>query len=140
MLTSFWNGAGMPFVGAAHASDTNYIFNGVFPQESLISENENLSELMSKSLINFAYTGNPNLEPDSHEHASEWPSAFLKSKVNFDLSEIIVQVFGGLYGAGSVTVHGNGTKIQLKRLKSVLSFCGQEICSRYFLMSSILEQ
>jgi len=98
----------MPYVRVSHGLDTNYIFNGVFPEGSLTSEDESLLELMSKSLINFAYTGSPYFEPDPQKHASEWPSAYLKSKVNFDLSEI-VQVLGGPYGAGSVIVNGKNT-------------------------------
>jgi hypothetical protein len=114
MLGLFWNASGMPHVGVAHASDINYIFDGVFPEGNLTSEDVKLSELMSRGLINFAYTGNPN-EPDSY--AAEWPSAYLESKSKFDLSKIIINVLGGPYGGGSVTVYENGTAYSAQEAK-----------------------
>ncbi|TGO55625.1 hypothetical protein BCON_0089g00210 [Botryotinia convoluta] len=58
-LTPLWKGAGMPYVKVSHGSDNNYLFNGVFPKGQLTEEDNEISEMMARSLVNFAYTGNP---------------------------------------------------------------------------------
>ncbi|KAI9837065.1 MAG: hypothetical protein M1819_000714 [Sarea resinae] len=89
----------MSYVGVSHGSDTNYIFNGVFPEGEIAQEDLDLSEMLTRSLINFAYTG----DPDS-QSSSEWPEAFEKVDSRRDMkpSSVKIQVIGGTLGTGSV--------------------------------------
>ncbi|KAH8590947.1 Alpha/Beta hydrolase protein [Bisporella sp. PMI_857] len=97
MFTHMWAEAGMPYIGISHGSDTNYIFNGLFPEGEVGESDLALSEMFSKSLINFAYTGDPN---GSGKHSQGWPEAVGKSRD----SEVNIQVIGGPYGTGSVSL------------------------------------
>ncbi|TVY71477.1 Secreted lipase [Lachnellula suecica] len=116
VLTPIWKGAGMPYVGVSHGSDTNYIFNGVFPEGIMSGEDEKLSGLMSQNLVNFAYHGDPNIASDSREYPNVWPPAhrISKGKSDVELANIDVQVFGGPYGTGSVAVSGSQDKANEK--------------------------
>ena len=99
VTTPLFKGACMPYVGVSHGSDTNYIFNGVFPEGSLDTKDKIFSEFMTRSLINFAYTGNPNSGPRSQSQLPEWPPAYGESneKSNPSISDL-----GGPYGTGPV--------------------------------------
>lgn len=59
VLAPLWKGVGMLYIGVAHGSDTNYIFNGVFPEGEMIKEDTRLSQEFTRNFINFAHTGNP---------------------------------------------------------------------------------
>lgn len=99
VLAPIWKGAGVPYIGVSHGSDTNYIFNGVFPEGSLEDGDRELSEAVARSFINFAYTGDPNAESSSQSQAAEWPTAWTldDGKSSLDLN---IQVIGGPYGTG----------------------------------------
>jgi hypothetical protein len=59
MLTPMFKAVGMPYLGIAPGSDTNYIFNGIFPEGEISPEDQLYSESFAKSLIDFATTGEP---------------------------------------------------------------------------------
>ncbi|KAF3066592.1 Acetylcholinesterase [Daldinia childiae] len=102
MLTPLLKAAGMPYVGVAHGSDTNYIFNGLFPEGQISKEDKNLSRSVAASLIYFAYTGNPTYA--DNEGFSLWPESFAQSEdrhLGSDLSRFNLQLIGGPLGTGS---------------------------------------
>ncbi|EPE31992.1 alpha/beta-Hydrolase [Glarea lozoyensis ATCC 20868] len=102
MLTPIWKGAGMPYIGVSHGSDTNYIFNGVFPEGEISAEDQALSESLARSLINFATTSDPDSKNDVED---EWPSAFPSVGVSNGFpSSVKIQVIGGPYGTGSSSI------------------------------------
>ncbi|KAI9697731.1 MAG: hypothetical protein M1820_007718 [Bogoriella megaspora] len=68
-LNPIWDPAGMPYVGVSHGSDTNYIFNGLFPEGNLSEDDLELSKAFTRSLISFAYTG----DPQSADSFPDWP-------------------------------------------------------------------
>ena len=103
VLNPIWNMAGMPYVGVSHGSDTNYIFNGIFPEGTLGGEDIELSETFTRSLIHFAYTGNPS----SANSFNDWPSAY----ENFDIVATAVApagfnllIIGGPLGSIAVSI------------------------------------
>jgi hypothetical protein len=102
MLTPLWKGAGMPYVGIAHGSDTNYIFNGLFPEGQVSKEDQQLSKTVTEAFIRFASTGNPNnQESDEYE---TWSEAFPKPGEQIGqstLQRLLVQVIGGPLGTGA---------------------------------------
>ncbi|KAK6220780.1 hypothetical protein LQW54_001972 [Pestalotiopsis sp. IQ-011] len=77
MLTPMFKAIGMPYVQTCHGSDTHYIFNGLFPEGEVSESDQKLSTSLSKSFINFAYTGNPTYADD--EHFKSWPESFPES-------------------------------------------------------------
>jgi hypothetical protein len=103
MLTPMWKGAGMPYVGVSHGSDTNFIFNGVFPEGEITGEDTMLSQSFARSFINFAATGDPNLS--SPQGWGDWPPAFQSTEDSNILSStpssVHIQVIGGPHGTGS---------------------------------------
>lgn len=94
MLTPMFHGAGMPWLGAVHGSDLDYLYNNVVPREHMAEQDRELSDWLLASFLNFAYTGDPN-----------WPEAFPQSdsdKIGSSPSSgINLQVVGGPYGTGS---------------------------------------
>lgn len=108
MLTPFWKGAGMPHVKVSHGSDTNYIFNGLFPEGQVTENDEKLSRDFSVAFINFAYSGIP-----SGVDTGSWPEAFPQddtAPLGSAPQSLTLQVVGGPYGTGSVVL---GSKNQL---------------------------
>lgn len=102
-LTPLWKGAGMPYVKVSHGSDNNYLFNGVFPEGQLAEEDQELSEMMARSLINFAYTGNPISKSPPQKQFNEWPESYGKiGDDNTGPDNMRIQVIGGPHGTGSV--------------------------------------
>lgn len=107
MLTPMFHSAGMPWLGAIHGSDLDYIFNNAFSKDSMSEDDRQLSGHLQASFINFAYTGDPN--PDSVVGgASPWPESF--SETSEDVAshpetsgyfDAKVQVIGGPLGMGS---------------------------------------
>ncbi|KAF7901274.1 hypothetical protein EAF00_003495 [Botryotinia globosa] len=77
-LTPLWKSAGMPCVKVSHGSDNNYLFNGVLPEGQLTEEDEEISEMIARSLVNFAYAGNPINISLSQKQFNEWPESFSK--------------------------------------------------------------
>jgi hypothetical protein len=102
MLTPLWKGAGMPYVGVSHGSDTNYIFNGVFPEGTVSDDDEKLSKSMAEKLIRFAATGNP--KTVSEESDEYWPQASSSMEENSEMQSLYLQVLGGPLGTGAAKV------------------------------------
>ncbi|KAI1417253.1 alpha/beta-hydrolase [Hypoxylon sp. FL1857] len=104
MLASLLAAAGMPYLGTCHGSDTNYIFNGVFPEGQISGSDQQLSESMAGSFINFAYTGDPTYAGDVH--FDSWPESFpevdgLSEDIDGHLpSSMNLQLIGGPLGTG----------------------------------------
>ncbi|KAI1093971.1 alpha/beta-hydrolase [Rostrohypoxylon terebratum] len=111
MLTPLFKGAGMPYIGVAHGSDTNYIFDGVFPEGAISEEDQKLSNSMATAFINFAYTGDPTSAGD--EHFGSWPESFpdsrkLEKSLGLGPSGFNMYVIGGPLGSGSCQVSSDG--------------------------------
>ncbi|OTA82015.1 hypothetical protein M434DRAFT_37307 [Hypoxylon sp. CO27-5] len=100
--------AGMPYLGACHGSDTNYIFNGVFPEGKMSESDQLLSESMAGSFINFAYTGDPTYAGDVHFNL--WPESFPETEQLSENSDehlpssMNLQLIGGPLGTGYSTL------------------------------------
>ncbi|SPQ21482.1 71117122-090b-44f1-9b5e-52a02fb6a7c1 [Thermothielavioides terrestris] len=109
MLTPVFRAVGMPYVGVAHGSDTNYIFNGVFPEgggQSLSPADERLAAAMAGSFIRFAYTGNPAGEDGEDASLGPWPEAFPAGPEGGQQDGVEILVVGGPLGTGSVRLAG----------------------------------
>jgi len=103
-LTPLWKAAGMPYVHVSHGSDTNYIFNGVFPEGEMSASDQDLSKRFALNLINFAHTGDPNAVPRDSGKLSDdhWPPAYGPFSDDPATSLTNIQVIGGPLGTGSV--------------------------------------
>ncbi|KAM0308222.1 hypothetical protein ACHAO8_010204 [Botrytis cinerea] len=102
-LAPLWKGAGMPYVRVSHGSDTNYIFNGLCPELELSQEDKDLSELFTRSLINFAHSGNPISESKDQKQFEAWPESYATTRdTDQTPHELNIQVVGGPYGTESV--------------------------------------
>lgn len=107
VLTPLWEVSGMPYVGVSHGSDTNYIFNGVFPEGQMGKDDQDLSQEFTRSFINFAYYGDPNDRTKSETSSSEWLDAYgdvSGDDSNTMPSTVNIQVIGGPYGTGPVSL------------------------------------
>lgn len=107
MLTHMFHDAGMPWLGAIHGSDLDYLFNNVFPKHGMSEDDRRLSERLQASFINFAYTGDPNQGTVVSE-GSPWPEAFTeadegisKYSETYEAQGIKLQLIGGPLGTGS---------------------------------------
>lgn len=107
MLTPMFRDAGMPWLGAIHGSDLDYLFNNAFPKDHMSEHDRQLSEQLQASFINFAYTGDPNQGivvggasnwPESFSEDDEETSGHLETSRDVDMQ---FQVFGGPLGTGS---------------------------------------
>lgn len=103
MLTPLWKAASMPYVGVSHGSDTNYIFAGLFPEGDISEPDTTLSLEFTTAFINFAYTGSPGKSRDPWD---DWPDAYGVpiTLPNSDPGIVSVQVVGGQYGSGPVSL------------------------------------
>ncbi|KAJ4358621.1 uncharacterized protein N0V89_003205 [Didymosphaeria variabile] len=104
MLTPLLKMGGMPYAGAIHGSDSNYIFNGHFLELPVEEKDKKLSREFSTAFINFAYIGNPNSGGAPEE---EWVPAFgdmMNSEPSDEPQEISIEVIGGPYGSGPITL------------------------------------
>ncbi|CCC12658.1 hypothetical protein SMACR_05619 [Sordaria macrospora] len=123
MLTPLFKGAGMPWLGAVHGSDTNYIFNGVFPEfgDACSEEDGKLAREMAGAFVRFAASGDPSpKEKGKRENEDEgwvWPEAFggreledgVEAKRGMEeLRGVNVHVIGGPVGTGSCKVRHHG--------------------------------
>jgi hypothetical protein len=104
VLTPMMAGAGLPYLGVCHGSDTHYIFNGVFPEGRMLDLDRKLSRSMTGSFINFAYTGNPAFAED--EHFKYWPESFpeLGNPDSPLPHSMNLQLIGGPLGTGLGTL------------------------------------
>lgn len=111
-LTPMWKAAGMPYVSVCHGSDTNYIFNGIFPEGEMESKDEELSRELARNLINFATTGNPSIQSARPRRSLEWPASFPleeASNTQLEATKFNMQVIGGPLGTGPAFIReGNG--------------------------------
>lgn len=114
MLTPLFRAMGMPYVGAVHGSDYNYLSNGVFPEGQVSAQDEALSASMAASFIRFAYTGDPSGPDDDgdDEAFGAWPEAFPGQDQHPEggqeggPSELTLQVIGGPLGTGPCILGG----------------------------------
>ncbi|OTA61481.1 alpha/beta-hydrolase [Hypoxylon sp. EC38] len=108
VLSPLLASAGMPYLGTCHGSDTNYIFNGVFPEGQMSEYDQLLSESMAGSFINFAYTGDPTYAGDVHFNS--WPESFPEAERLSENSDehlpscMNLQLIGGPLGTGYSTL------------------------------------
>jgi hypothetical protein len=101
MLTPLWKQFGMPYVGVSHGSDTNYIFNGVFPEDQISESDQELSTRMARAFIRFAATGDPNgAKAVGDEY---WPEAFGHFTEDSPHS-LNLHVIGGSLGTAAVQI------------------------------------
>ncbi|TGO10983.1 hypothetical protein BTUL_0120g00210 [Botrytis tulipae] len=115
-LTPQWKGAGMPYVKVSRGSDNNYLFNGVFPEGQLTEEDEEISEMMARSLVNFAYIGNPINTSLSQKQFDEWPESYGKVEMgDTKLESFKIQVIGGPHGTGPVLLTDEDNSDSIKR-------------------------
>lgn len=112
MLTPLFKAMGMPYIGACHGSDYNYLSNGVFLEGHISHEDKTLSESMASSFVHFAYTGNPTNPSD--KRFESWPEAFLgeQNTRGEAPSEINLQIIGGPLGNGSCTLDGKAGSVK----------------------------
>lgn len=106
LLTPMFHDAGMPWLGAIHGSDLDYLFNNAFPKGGLSEHDRRLSDHLQASFINFAYTGDPD-QGTVVGGASPWPEAFSEAgeeaagdTKTYGCSNVRLQVFGGPLGTG----------------------------------------
>ncbi|OCL01888.1 hypothetical protein AOQ84DRAFT_383251 [Glonium stellatum] len=106
VLTPLWKGAGIPYIGTSHGSDTSYIFNGVFPEGEITPDDQEMSKMLARSFIHFAYTGDPLSRSSSIKKFDEWPTAY--RKINKEAgnmpSMLYIEVIGGPYGTSPASV------------------------------------
>jgi carboxylesterase type B len=105
MLTPLWSSVGMPYIGISYGSDTNYIFNGLFPEGETSDEDQKLSIEFATAFIAFANTGNPNECATNDKDV--WPKAFATDpdqRTDTTLSAMNLQIIGGPYGTGRVSL------------------------------------
>lgn len=112
MVTPMFHEAGMPWLGAIHGSDLDYLFNNFFAKDHMPEQDRQLSEYLQASFINFAYTGDPN-QGSSVGRASPWPEAFTSAGEGIanqletsESSKMALQVIGGPLGTGSCQLSG----------------------------------
>jgi carboxylesterase type B len=105
MLTPLWSSVGMPYIGISHGSDTNYIFDGLFPEGEPSDEDQRLSVEFVTAFIAFATTGGPNESATNDENA--WPKAFpidSNQRGETTVSAVNLQIIGGPYETGRVSL------------------------------------
>ncbi|KAI1659684.1 hypothetical protein F4813DRAFT_351662 [Daldinia decipiens] len=104
MLTLLFKAAGMLYVGMAHGSDANYIFDGLFTESHVSEADQKQSKSVAASLINFAYTGNPTYAGDKGFRS--WPESFQEIETEnktpeLGVSGINLHLIGGPLGTGA---------------------------------------
>ncbi|KAF7872526.1 hypothetical protein EAF04_003447 [Stromatinia cepivora] len=109
----------MPQVKISHGSDNYYLFNGVFPEGQLTEQDQELSEMMARSLINFAYTGNPISESQPQKQFDDWPDSYDEVGNDDRLNNVKIQVIGGPHGTGSVILTDETDDQRIKRSEKI---------------------
>ncbi|KAI5865150.1 Alpha/Beta hydrolase protein [Durotheca rogersii] len=108
MFTPMFKDAGRPYIRVSHGSDTNYIFNGVFPEGQITDADQRLSKSLAGSFIHFAYTGDPTVAES--EGFGSWPESFpeprLEEYPGAGPTRMNIQVIGGPLGTGSCSLSG----------------------------------
>ncbi|KAI5920167.1 Alpha/Beta hydrolase protein [Camillea tinctor] len=117
MMTPLFKAVGMPYVGACHGSDTQYIFNGLFPEGEISPEDKELSRSLAGSFINFAHTGNPSFVEDDDSGFRSWPESFPEPEGLGELLEagpqkLSLQLIGGPLGTGSCVLSETSTSAE----------------------------
>jgi len=93
----------MPYIGVSHGSDTNYIFNGLFPEGEVTEDDQTLSKNFSESFINFAYTGMPTDGSNGAGVPHAWPVAFTELE-QAEPVQLNLETVGGPLGTGAASV------------------------------------
>ncbi|KAJ4419064.1 hypothetical protein N0V82_005187 [Gnomoniopsis sp. IMI 355080] len=108
MLTPMFRDAGMPWLGAVHGSDLDYLHNNLFPKSSISEVDRQLSKHLLASFINFAYTGSPNDDTAVTGASLQWPESFpdaedklSDSAKTSEISSFNLQIIGGPLGTGN---------------------------------------
>ncbi|KAI1292953.1 Alpha/Beta hydrolase protein [Xylaria venustula] len=104
MITPLFHAAGMPYLGAVHGSDMDYLYNNMFPRDQMSESDSNVSDTLIMSFLNFAYTGQPH-----GEGLPLWPQSFPEldepdvSQIELDCPQYLnLRVIGGQLGKGAV--------------------------------------
>ncbi|KAI0426087.1 alpha/beta-hydrolase [Xylaria sp. FL1042] len=102
MVTPLFRAAGMPYLGAVHGSDMDYLYNNLFPRDQMSESDTHVSDTLLYSFLNLAYISQPN-----SEGLPSWPQSF---SAPGDLGEFpgesshpqsfSLQVLGGPLGKG----------------------------------------
>ncbi|KAI1394302.1 alpha/beta-hydrolase [Hypoxylon trugodes] len=95
MATPLFHAAGMPYVGAVHGSDLDYIYNNIFPRDKMPDQDKELSDAMITSFLNFVYTGDA-----SGGNSELWPESFTGQTEPTSPSGINLHLIGGPLGTG----------------------------------------
>ncbi|ORY56972.1 Alpha/Beta hydrolase protein, partial [Pseudomassariella vexata] len=102
-VTPLFHAGGMPYLGVIHGSDMDYIYNNMFPKDQTSEEDQQVSDTIVASFINFAYTGNP-----SGDGFQAWPESFSEPEGLYEHpvdsagpSGIHLQIIGGPFGTGT---------------------------------------
>ncbi|KAK8045392.1 hypothetical protein PG993_005416 [Apiospora rasikravindrae] len=95
--------AGMTWLsGAVHGSDIDYLYNNMFPRETLADVDLALSDRLLAAFLNFAYAADPN---GAGAAAPSWPEAFpsIHNGGSFSRAKpaVNVQLIGGPWGTGN---------------------------------------
>ncbi|KAK8085107.1 hypothetical protein PG997_006378 [Apiospora hydei] len=94
--------AGMPWLGVVHGSDIDYLYNNMFPRETLADADLALSDQLLAAFVNFAYTADPN---GAGAAVPSWPEAFPSVTNGGGSSQsrpaVDVQLIGGPWGTGN---------------------------------------
>ncbi|KAK8041467.1 lipase [Apiospora phragmitis] len=99
-LTPMFRAAGMPWLGAVHGSDLEYLYNNLLPRETLADADLALADRFLAAFLNFAYAADPN----GADAALSWPEAFptgADAASSLSTPAINVQLVGGPWGTES---------------------------------------
>ncbi|KAI1361369.1 alpha/beta-hydrolase [Xylaria arbuscula] len=102
MITPLFRSAGMPYLGAIHGSDIDYLYNNMFRRDQMLESDKHVSDTLISSFVNFAYTGRPD-----GEGLPSWPHSF-STPSDKDMMQITsagplsfnLRVLGGPLGKG----------------------------------------
>jgi len=105
MVTPLFRAAGMSWLGPVHGSDLDYLYNNVFPRDTLSKEDSRFSETFLRSFFNFAHTGSPSGDGEWHASFTGLEQQRLATESELAGPEKLnVQVLGGPTGSGSTSV------------------------------------
>ncbi|KAI0479318.1 alpha/beta-hydrolase [Xylariaceae sp. FL0804] len=102
-VTPMFHAAGMPWLGAVHGSDMDYIYNNMVPKDQLAEGDREVSSMLATSFVEFAYSGHPR-----GQDGKLWPESFAELRAlgeetsdGTSPSGMNLQLIGGPFGTGS---------------------------------------